>query len=95
MLFVLFLLSIIFIDALKQNVPHDRKLNNYQYISHNNMDYELPRWALKHFKKNIIPHYSVHKIRRKKPFISNEDAMYNAVIACKLPLGLLQQPSSI
>ena len=59
------------------------------------MDYKIPRWVYKHFKQNKIPSYSKYYINRKSRDISEEEAMYNAVSVCKLPLGLLQQPSNI
>mgnify|MGYP001372934590 FL=1 len=101
-------IAVVFITfTLSQSLKHSIKNIKYYYsnfhtIAHMkksdsefDMDYKIPRWAYKHFKQNKIPSYSKYYIHRKSRVISEEEAMYNAVSVCKLPLGLLQQPSNI
>ena len=70
-----------------------KKLNNIPTISYN--DYYTPDWVYnKVYKHNKINKNSKHhKKNRMVPskFICEEDANYNALIACKLPVGLLQK----
>lgn len=102
-------IAVVFIVTftLSQSLKHH--INNIKYYYSNvdnianmkksdselDMDYIIPKWVYKHFKHNKIPSYSKYYIRRKSRVISEEEAMYNAVTVCKLPLGLLQQPSNI
>ena len=102
-------IAVVFIVTftLSQSLKHHINNLNYYYSnidtisnmkkseSELDMDYKIPRWVYKHFKQNKIPSYSKYYIRRKSRVISEEEAMYNAVTVCKLPLGLLQQPSNI
>lgn len=101
-------IAVVFITfTLSQSLKHSIKNIKYYYSnvdtianmkksdSELDMDYKIPRWVYKHFKQNKIPSYSKYYIHRKSRVISEEEAMYNAVSVCKLPLGLLQQPSNI
>ena len=87
---VLFLFIIISsYDALRHHVKKPK------------LDYEIPKWARKKFKSNRIPRFSpYHRKNRSNNlltdcprYISEEEAMYNAVKACNLPFGLLQTAS--
>ena len=91
---ILFLFGAIIIasyDALRHHVKKTK------------LDYEIPKWARKKFKSNKIPRFSPyhHKNRRNNllkdcpRYISEEEAMYNAVKACNLPFGLLQPISKL
>lgn len=101
--------SVVFIIlfTLSQSLKHHIYNMKYYYSNMDNIsnmkkidseleiDYTIPKWVYKHFKYNKIPYYSKHKISRKSRYISQEEAIYNAITVCKLPLGLLQQPSNI
>lgn len=89
---VLFLFIIISsYDALRHHVKKPK------------LDYEIPKWVRKKFKSNRIPRFSPyhHKNRSNNlltdfpRYISEEQAMYNAVKACNLPFGLLQTASKL
>ena len=101
-------IAVVFITfTLSQSLKYSIKNIKYYYAnidtisnmkkseSELDMDYKIPRWVYKHFKQNKIPSYSEYNFRRKSRVISEEEAMYNAVTVCKLPLGLLQQSSNI
>ena len=70
-----------------------KKLNNIPTISY--LKYDTPSWVYeKVYKHNKINKNSkYHKKNRMVPstFICEEDANYNALIACNLPVGLLQK----
>jgi predicted PP-loop superfamily ATPase len=93
---VVFILTFVLSQSLKHNIKNKRHTNlNIMKKNEFDMDYKIPKWVYKHFKQNKIPSYSKYKIHRKSRVISEEEAMYNAVSVCKLPLGLLQEPSHI
>jgi len=82
-------------------------ISSYDALRHHlkkpKLDYEIPKWARKKFKSNKIPRFSPyhHKNRSNNlltdfpRYISEEQAMYNAVKACNLPFGLLQTASKL
>ena len=81
--------------AFSYRVTHNR--NSHVYI-----DYETPKWVYKKvYKHNKLTKSSLEKLKKKNDdknannnhYISEYDANYNAIIACNLPLGLLQPKS--
>lgn len=79
-----------------------KKLNNIPTISYNS--YKTPYWVYnKVYKKNMYPINSMYhpnnrkskviktKVIKTKAHINEEEEQYNALIACKLPLGLIQK----
>lgn len=73
-----------------------KKLNNIPTISYN--EYYTPKWVYeKVYKSNQInvnsKYHKNNRVISKCNYISEKDANYNALIACNLPLGLLQKSS--
>lgn len=74
-----------------------KKVNNIPTISYNS--YKTPYWVYnKVYKKNMYPINSMYhpnnkksKVIKTKAHINEEEQQYNALIACKLPLGLIQK----
>ena len=87
--FIKLITCVLYVSAFK-------KVNNIPTISY--LKYDTPSWVYekvyKHNKMNKNSKY--HKKNRMVPstFICEEDANYNALIACNLPLGLLQKSTS-
>ena len=85
---VFIILVTLIADAISFHLHMNTKSQIAQY------DYEIPKWAEQKFKKNKIPKFSEYSKKIKKPqnnYISEEEAHYNAIMACKLPFGLLQK----
>lgn len=74
--------------------------------SHISYDYDTPSWVYENvYNHNKPTKSSIEKLKNKNDiknqdafnkndhYISEYDANYNAIISCKLPLGLLQQKS--
>lgn len=70
--------------------------------SHISYDYDTPKWVYKKvYKHNKLTKSSLKKLKEKNDdknannnhYISEYDANYNTIIACNLPLGLLQPKS--
>ena len=71
-----------------------------------NYDYKIPKWAKNRFKRNKLSKTQLKKLKtrmkhkQQQTIITNNTEIsefndnYNALIACGLPLGLLQNPSS-
>ena len=56
-------------------------------------DYEIPKNVKRIFEKQKIPKRNIPQKKDSKiksNYISEEEANYNALIACKSPFGLLQ-----
>ena len=74
-----------------------KKVNNIPTISY--YSYKTPKWVYnKVYKQNMYPINSMYhpnnrksKVIKTKAYISEEEEQYNALIACKLPLGLIQK----
>jgi len=91
------LYSILFAVLLKSIFSY-RIIHNR--ISHVYIDYETPSWVYNDvYKHNKLTKSSLEKLKNNKDdkntiiynnYISEYDANYNSIIACNLPLGLLQ-----
>lgn len=84
-IFVAFLISSV---ALRYN-PKMKAVKNSKV---SDLNYEIPKWVKKHFRDNIPKTKSYVK---RCAYIPEEEATYNALVVCKLPLGLLQKSSHI
>jgi hypothetical protein len=74
-----------------------KKINNIPTISY--YSYKTPKWVYnKVYKKNMYPINSMYhpnnrksKTIKTKAYISEKETQYNELIACNLPLGLIQK----
>ena len=87
--FIKLITCVLYVSAFK-------KLSNIPTISYN--DYYTPSWVYKKvYKHNKInknsKYHKNNRIISKCNYITEKDANYNALIACNLPLGLLQKSS--
>jgi hypothetical protein len=91
----LILFALLLKFAFTYRITHNRNFHVYT-------DYETPKWVYKKvYKHNKLTKSSLKKLKEKnddknannKHYISEYHDNYNAIIACNLPLGLLQTKS--
>lgn len=85
----LIVLTVLFVHVLCFN----GRINTKRIATTYSDDYKIPKYVKRLFEKQKMPKNNIPQKKSseiKNIYISEEEANYNALIACKSPFGLLQ-----
>ena len=97
---IILCLTIYTVSSMKHrsHIKRNNKLHRCNIQGEDLPDYTIPKWVYKSvFKDNMVTPTGLNRLKSRKEriiqlqnYISEYDVHYNTLIACGLPIGLLQ-----